>query len=130
MPAAARRSTRKTTSGITLPRFDARNRVSRRYRSLLEEFAAEVGGPLSAIDRELVAQAASLALRAEQIRESIVAGVAIDTDEAIRLTSECRRILVSLKAKGAKNKPSGPTVADYMERKAREKAAGAFDGGA
>jgi hypothetical protein len=118
MPAAARRSTRKTNSGITLPRFDARNRVSRRYRSLLEEFAAEVGVPLSAIDRELISQAASLTLRAEQIRESIVAGVAIDTDEAIRLTSECRRILGSLKSKAAKNPPAATALADYLARKA------------
>lgn len=119
MPTAARRSTRKTASGITLPRFDARNRVSRRYRSLLEEFAAEVGGPLSAIDRELIAQAASLALRAEQIRESIVAGVAIDSDETIRLASECRRILFQLKSKAPTNKPTGGTaLQEHLARKA------------
>jgi hypothetical protein len=97
---------------------------------LLEELAAEVGGPLTAIDRELIAQAASLTLRAEQIRESIVAGATIDSDEAIRLTSECRRILQSLKGKAAENKPAGPTLAEYAARKAAEKAAGPVDGGA
>jgi hypothetical protein len=121
MPTAARRSTRKTATGINLPRCDARTRSSRRYRVLLDELSAEVGGQLSAIDRELVAQAAGLALRAEQIRESIVAGVSVDADEAIRLTSECRRILLRLKSKAAKNKPAGPTLADYMAQKAAEK---------
>jgi hypothetical protein len=130
MPTAARRSTRKTASGITLPRFDARNRASRRYRSLLEEFAAEVGGPLSAIDRELIAQATSLALRAEQIREGIVGGASVDSDEAIRLASECRRILFQLKSKATNNKPAGPTLADYIAAKQAEKAAAASEGGA
>jgi hypothetical protein len=127
MPTAARRSTRKTASGISLPRFDARTRSSRRYRARLEELAAEVGGPLSAIDKELVAQAAALALRGEQIREAIVAGGPVDADEAIRLTSESRRILLRLKAKATKNKPSGPTLADFLARKAAETAAGAGD---
>ena len=121
MPTAARRSTRKTAAGINLPRCDARTRSSRRYRVLLDELAAEVGGQLSAIDRELVAQAAGLALRAEQIRESIVAGVSVDADEAIRLTSECRRILLRLKSKAAKNKPTGATaLQDYLARKAEQ----------
>lgn len=95
---------------------------------MLEEFSAEVGGPLSAIDRELIAQAASLTLRAEQIRESIVAGAAVDTDEAIRLARECRRILIRLKSKATKNKPAGPTLAEYAARKAAEKAAAAVAG--
>jgi hypothetical protein len=117
MPTAARRSTRKTASGICLPRCDARTRSSRRYRVLLDELSAEVGGQLSAIDRELVAQAAGLALRAEQIRESIVGGVSIDADEAIRLTSECRRILLRLKSKAAKNKPAQDALAAHIAAK-------------
>jgi hypothetical protein len=108
MPVAARRSTRKTASGIHLPRVDARLRSSRRYRQLVQSIEAEVGGVLSPIDQELVALAAGLTLRAEQIREAIVAGEAVDPDEAIRLTSEVRRILVTLKGKAAKAKPASP----------------------
>jgi hypothetical protein len=88
---------------------------------LLDELSAEVGGQLSAIDREMVAQAAGLALRAEQIRESIVAGVSIDADEAIRLTSEYRRILFQLKSKASRSKPTGATaLQDYLARKAEQ----------
>ena len=117
MPVAARRSTRKTASGIHLPRCDARTRSSRRYRQLLEEIATEVGGKLSPIDRELIAQAAGLSLRAEQIRENIVAGLSIDADEAIRLTSECRRILHQLKAKAIKNRPPQGALAAHIAAK-------------
>lgn len=119
MPVAARRSTRRTSSGIRLPRHDARTRASRRYRALLEELAAEVGEPLSPIDKELVAQAAGLALRAEQIREDIVAGAAVDADEAIRTASECRRILLRLKGKAAKNKPAGSILQEYLASRNR-----------
>lgn len=122
MPTAARRPTRTTSSGISLPRFDARTRSSRRYRALLEELSAEVGGQLSPIDRELIAQAAALALRAEQIREAIVAGGPVDADEAIRLTSECRRILLRLKAKATKNKPAVPSITDWLASQARRSA--------
>jgi hypothetical protein len=85
---------------------------------LLEELAAEVGGPLSAIDKELVAQAAALALRSEQIREAIVAGGPVDADEAIRLTSESRRILLRLKAKATKNKPAVPSITEWLASQA------------
>jgi hypothetical protein len=129
MPAAARRATRQTASGISLPRFDARARSSRRYRRLVEELAAEVGGQLSAIDRELVAQAASLALRAEQIRETIVAGGAVDADEAIRLTSEYRRILASIQSKVTKNKPASNGNAALLDHLARNYGVTANDAG-
>jgi hypothetical protein len=84
---------------------------------LLDELSAEVGGQLSAIDREMVAQAAGLALRAEQIRESIVAGVSIDADEAIRLTSEYRRILFQLKSKASSSKPTQDALAAHIAAK-------------
>lgn len=111
MPTAARRPTRTTSSGISLPRFDARTRSSRRYRALIEELSAEVGGQLSPIDRALIAQAVGLALRAEQIREAIVAGEAVNDDEVIRMAGEVRRIVETLQAKSGKRKaPAGPTL--------------------
>jgi hypothetical protein len=110
MPTAARRATRKTSSGIPLPRFDARRRASRRYAELVLAFESEVSGELTDADRVMISQAASMSLRAEQIRESIVAGNVVDDDDAIRLASEIRRILIALKAKGSKNKPAPITM--------------------
>ena len=119
MPVAARRSTRKTASGIRLPRVDARTRTSRRYLELVQTFEREIGGQLTETDRVLVKQAASITIRAEQLEGEIVAGQSVDSDELIRLTSECRRILATLKSKAAKNQPIGPTLAEYLAERAR-----------
>lgn len=80
-------------SGNALPRPDGRTLPARRYRQLLREFEAELGGNLSAIDKALLGQAAALVVRSEAIQTAIVAGHAADTDEAVRLASESRRIL-------------------------------------
>ncbi|WP_425907605.1 hypothetical protein [Nitrobacter sp. TKz-YC02] len=131
MPTAARRSTRKTASGISLPRFDARTRSSRRYLELVQAFESELGYELTEADRVMVKQAASLSLQAEQIETSVVQGLPVDPDLSIRLTSEVRRILAGLKTKAAKHTPSNVlTPLQYAARKAAEKAAEAADGGA
>jgi hypothetical protein len=63
----------------------------------------------------LIAQAAGLALRAEQIREAIVAGEAVNDDEVIRMAGEVRRIVETLQAKSGKRKaPAGPTLAELF----------------
>jgi hypothetical protein len=109
----ARPRLRRTRGGTPLPRVDGRTLPAERYRALLEEFEAEIGGSLSAIDRAMLAQAAALVVRSEAIQADIVAGKAPDTDEAVRLASESRRILASLRAK-AKAKPAGPTLQEYL----------------
>ncbi|WP_298111470.1 hypothetical protein [Bradyrhizobium sp.] len=126
MPVAARRSTRKTPSGIRLPRVDARTRTSRRYLELVQTFEREIGGQLTETDRVLVKQAASITIRAEQLEAAIVAGQSVDSDELIRLTSECRRILATLKGSAEKNKPAVPSLQDYI---ASKYGAGAAAGG-
>lgn len=117
MPVAARRSTRKTRSGIRLPRVDARTRSSRRYHQLILTFEAEIGRELTEADRVLIKQAATIALRAEQLEQEIVAGAVVDPDLVIRLTSECRRILTGLKDKSEKDKPAVPKLAEYLASK-------------
>ncbi len=101
-------------SGVPLPRPDGRRVSVRRYHQLMRDFEAEIGTPLSAIDCALLGQAAALVVRSEALQTLIVAGQAADTDEAVRLASESRRILASLKAKGTKNKPAAPSVAEYL----------------
>ena len=102
--------------GIELPRdLDGRSSSARRFKRICRSFSEELGsGDLSPVDLELVAQAATMMLRAEQIRSDILTGKATNDDEAIRLASECRRILIRLKGKTAKNKPTGPNLQEYL----------------
>jgi len=112
---------RHTRGGTLLPRVDGRLLAARRYRTLVETFEAELGaGPLSAVDREMVRQAAAIALRAEELQTAIVAGHDVDTDDVVRLSSECRRILAGLKAKADKSKPTGPTFQEFVSSLAAE----------
>jgi len=69
----------------------------------------------------VLGQAAALVVRSEAIQTAIVAGEHADTDEAVRLASESRRILIALKAaKASKAKEAGPT--NLVELLAREEA--------
>lgn len=102
---ATKRRPRRETGNIS-PRPDGRTLAARRYRRLLTDFEAEIGGELTAIDKALLGQAAALVVRSEQIQAAIVAGETAATDEAVRLASESRRILITLKAKAAKNRPT------------------------
>ncbi len=87
-------------------------KLSRRYAELCEQFATEVGAAsLTATGRMLVKQAASLSLRCEQMQLDIVRGKPVDVDTTIRLTSEVRRILGTIRAKAASD-ATGPSALD------------------
>jgi hypothetical protein len=122
-----KRRPRLTDAGIPLPRIDQRTVSAMRYRSLLDSYGTELGGQLTEAEKALVQQIASMQLRIEQLQAAIVEGQDVDADQIIRLSSEHRRLLTSLRGKVAKNKPAGPTLADYLRSKAAEKAAGAHD---
>jgi hypothetical protein len=125
LAAPKRRRTRYAMPGIAMPRnVDGRALPARLFRGLVKAFAAEIGGELSATDRELVKTAAALAVRAEGIQAKIIAGEAVDGNEAIRLASESRRILASLKAKASQAKSSGATaLQEFLAAKAAAAAA-------
>jgi hypothetical protein len=96
-------------------RPDGRTVSSRRWRTLIKDFTDELGGgPLSALDRSLVEQAAALSLRVELVQVAIISGACTDPDEIIRLSGEHRRLLTTLRAKAVKNKPAGPTLEDLF----------------
>jgi hypothetical protein len=75
---------------------------------------------LSEVDQNLVKQAANLVLAAERFQLDVVNGATVDPDALVRGSSEGAQ----------KNKPAGPTLADYIARKEAEKAASAPDGDA
>ena len=69
-----------------------------------------------------------MTLRAEQLQTAIVRGEDVSNDELVRISSTAKRLLEAIRAKADKRKPAGPTLADYLARKAAEKAASAPDG--
>jgi hypothetical protein len=81
----------------------------RRFNDLVTKFTREGGREMLTGEREMVRQAAAIMLRAEQLQAGIVRGEVIDPDELIRLSSEARRVLRSIRAGGrALASPSPP----------------------
>ncbi len=88
-----------------MPRaVDMRTALGRRYRHLVECYSNEVGTELTEPEKALVRQVASLQFRIEQLQGQIVQA---DADQVIRLSSEHRRLLSSLRLRADANKPAG-----------------------
>ena len=112
-----------------LPGVDGRSSNARRFRDICAAYDAEAGGNVTEVERDLIRQAAGLTLRAEQLQGAIVRGEAVDNDELIRLSSTAKRLLEAIRAKAAKNKPTGAAaLQEYIARKTAAKAAGALGG--
>jgi hypothetical protein len=78
-----------------------------RVAELFESMAADVGGAdaLSVVDRALVMQACQLLARAERAKS---------TDAVVRLTSEARRLVRSLRKRAPAAKAPGQSLAEYL----------------
>jgi hypothetical protein len=114
----------KVTNGSRLLRgIDGRSADARRYRDLIVELVREHdgGGALSTTDLALIRQAASLTVRCEQMQSAVIRNEPIDEDMLIRLSSECRRILASLRKRTAKREPATPTLAEHLAKRAAER---------
>jgi hypothetical protein len=109
-----KRRPRHTQAGIALPRVDQRTVSAMRYRSLLDSYAEELGGRLTEPEKALVQQIASMQIRIEQLQAAIVEGRDVDADQIIRLSSEHRRLLTSLRGKAAENRPAGPNLQSFL----------------
>jgi hypothetical protein len=120
--AARRRPRRTRTGGVPLPRADGRTIRSRRFRDLVEAYSGELGGALTEAERSLVQQAAAVQIQCEELQRALVEGHDVDSDMLIRLSSEHRRLLAGLGAKAIKNRPSGPTLADFLAARAAQAA--------
>lgn len=110
-----------TRSSVTnrsqlLKNVDGRSSSARRFKDLVRNFEAEVGGQITAVEHGLITQAASLQLRSEQLAADIVKGLEVDADALIRLTGTVRRILASISGKANKRAASRPRLDDYLAR--------------
>jgi hypothetical protein len=118
----------KISNGTRLfTNIDGRTSSARRFRDLVQSFEAEFEGNLCEADRSLIRQAATLLLKSEQMQEAVVRGEPVDSDALIRMASTAKRVLAAISAKSVKRKPAAPTIADYLARKAAEKAASAAE---
>ena len=98
IPKASRVRSAVSNGSKLLANVDGRSATARRYRDLISDLLREGGeGALSAAEFGLVRQAAAITLQAELLQARIVRGEAVSAGALIRLSSEARRILASLR---------------------------------
>jgi hypothetical protein len=95
--------------------IDGRGHGARRFRDLIAAFSSGLG-ELSESDTAMVRTAAALTLKSEQMQADLAAGKEVDATTLIKLAGATRRSLAAISAK-AKDKPAGPTLAEYWASK-------------
>jgi hypothetical protein len=89
-------------AGIEMPRgLDGRSIGARKFKRLVLAYHAELG-ELGEADKALVAATAALAVHIERMQRDIVDGKDIDQDALVRLSSEHRRLLTTLRGRAGK----------------------------
>ena len=113
---APRVRSRVTNGSKLLTGIDGRSATARRFRDLIADYAREHGGnaALSTAELGMVRQAAAITLRAEQLQAAIVRGEPVLADELIRLSSEARRILSSLRRRHG-SKVEAPSLSALLK---------------
>jgi hypothetical protein len=85
---------------------DLRSTSGRRFTFLVQSYSAELGDVLTEPELALVKQVAILQIKIEQMQGLIIGGADVDADAVIRLSSEHRRLLATLKGKADQTKPA------------------------
>ena len=88
---------------------DGRTAAARRYRDLVADLAADLGGleTLRQSDRALVRQAAAMTMRSEGMQAALLNGEAVDDEEQTRLENALTRTMaaISRKRRGRQHTP-------------------------
>ena len=108
-----------------LPGVDGRSAWSRRRRDLIASFTAELGRPPRERDKVLIANAASLIVRCEQLHVQIANGSTVDDNDLIRLSNVAARLLTALDLD--KRRPSVSESLDPLEYARRVSQKGEVD---
>jgi hypothetical protein len=113
-----------TNDPFRLPGVDMGTRQGRRFRDLVSDLAAELGGVdrLGVIDLALVRQAAMDIIRTETMQGALMRGEAIDHEELTRAGNSARSALTKLGIKRRQRDPT-PTLAEYLAANHSETAA-------
>jgi hypothetical protein len=116
-PAVPRRHRHKNKP---LPKLRNVAGVKRRFNVVANRIAADIGRPLSLIERELTRQAAACLVRCEQLQAQLLRGEIVVADEMVRLTSEARRITASLYPQGSRGSPQPQAAPGPLLTRLRE----------
>lgn len=100
---------------------DGRSASARRFRDLVREFTAELGGDTIMTEpmRAMVRQASAVTVEAERMQATIIRGEPVDTEQLVRVTNTLSRIMNGLKAKAKASKAGQRTdLSEYLRLKA------------
>jgi hypothetical protein len=94
---------------------NTRRAAVRRFNDIFLQLKGELRRDLSAVETEMVRQAATLMLHAEQCRSRVVDNKPLNADRMIRSTSEARRIIARLQKRPvAKAISSAPPLRERL----------------
>lgn len=108
---------------LTLADLDRRSAAYRKTAELIDAVEADCGGPdqLSTAERQIVRHAALVSAMVEDLAVKWFSGEPIDPSTFSALTSAARRLYETIGIKRRAHDVTPPSVADYLEHKAKLK---------
>jgi hypothetical protein len=118
---------RKQTTDAPAFRKPTQTKAARRLREIANGLRAELGRQPSTSEAALIAQCSTLIVQHEHALAAAGRGEPVDQVQALKLSGLIVRALSALRGKsgGKARSAPGPNLAEYLARKAAEKAAGA-----
>src|SRR5215469_6300269 len=101
-------------------RVDRRRASYKRFAALVAALTADIGvDDPSVAQRSLVEHCATVMLRAERLRDKILAGESCDDDQLVRLSNAARRLLSAVIVERGKKKTT-PSLEAYLTQTASQ----------
>src|SRR5262245_44036071 len=116
VPAVAPRRRRRPYKRRTRIEIDMRTRWSKRRLQLIEQFTADLGRVPSVRDNLLIANAAAVACRIEQLNGKITRAEDVDDESMVRLSNTLARLLALLGLRSTSQRTT-PTLEQYLANK-------------
>jgi hypothetical protein len=114
----------------TVHRRPGSTRAAKRRVAVVAELIGELGRQPNASERHLIATIADLTVQREALASAQLRGEPVDSMALLKIAGLITRTISALRGKttGKARGATGPTLADYLARKAAEKAASASAG--
>ena len=111
--------TKRGNSSIVLEGVDGRTTTARRFREIVAQVSADIGGDPTEAQRQLVARAGTLAIWCEARETELANGAEFNAAEYSTVSNSLRRLLADL---GLKRQARDVTVslAQYLHERGRE----------
>lgn len=106
---------RVTNGTRLLMGVDGRSATARRFRDLVRSYESEFESTSEA-DRNLIRQAALLALKSEQLQAAVVRGEPVDADTLTKLAGQSRRVVGDLRRKAEASAPAPISIHEHLSR--------------